>query len=66
MGSKTIKMRQSEDRIKQAIVAAHRAGKCDSNGDVLVNNDGLVIPKPSSFTSSSKTYVVRNGKCVEK
>ena len=66
MGSKTIEMRRDEERIKSAIVAAHRAGKCDKNGDVAVNNDGLVIPKPSGFTSATKTYVVRNGKCVEK
>jgi len=32
MASKTLKQRQSEEEVKQMIVAAHRRGVCDSDG----------------------------------
>jgi len=66
MGSKTIKMRQQEEVIKQAIVRGHRNGICDSDGNSIAGGDGINIPKPRPMGSTAKTYVYRNGKMVEK
>jgi hypothetical protein len=66
MASKTEKMRRQEEVIKDAIVRGHLNGVCDKDGNSVAGGPGINIPKPSSFNSSSKTYVVRNGKLVEK
>jgi hypothetical protein len=66
MGSKCKEMLRQEEVIKQAIVNGHRRGVCNKDGESVAGGPGINIPKPSGFNSSSTTYVVRNGKCVEK
>jgi len=64
MASKTQKHRQSEEKIKNAIVSGHRRGICDKDGNLTVNPDGSIIPMYQK--RRGKTYVYRNGKMVEK
>jgi hypothetical protein len=52
--------------IKRAITSGYQRGVCDKNGDSVLNSDGILVAKPSKTNSASKTFVVRNGKCVEK
>ena len=64
MASKTRKHKQSEEKIKQAIVSGHRRGICDKDGNSTVNPDGAIIPVYPK--RRGKTYVYRDGKMVEK
>lgn len=66
MASKTYKMRQNEERIKDAIVSAHRRGICDSDGNSVPDRFGINTAKPKALGPCAKTYVIRNGKMVEK
>jgi hypothetical protein len=50
--------------IKKAIMDGYKRGICDKNGDSILK-DGILVQKPR-IIGVSKTYVVRNGKCVEK
>jgi hypothetical protein len=52
--------------IKQAIMSGHRRGICNSSGESVLNEQGILVAKPSKTNSASKTFVVRNGKIVEK
>lgn len=66
MASKTIEMRKSEEKIKQAIVSGHRRGVCDKDGNSVPGPGDILVAKPSNLGPCAKTYVIRNGKCVEK
>lgn len=57
-------MRQQEERIKQAIVKGHRNGICDSDGNSLLGEGDILIPKTKNFGSAAKRYVYRDGKMV--
>jgi hypothetical protein len=61
-------MRKNEEKIKQAIVAGHRRGICDSSGNSLLNEHGMPVAKPKPRSSASKTYVYdrKKGKMVRK
>ncbi|MBE3142923.1 MAG: hypothetical protein IMZ61_03250 [Planctomycetes bacterium] len=52
--------------IKRAIMSGHQRGICDKDGNSVVGPHGILVAKPSNTGSSAKTYVVRNGKLVEK
>jgi hypothetical protein len=52
--------------IKRAIVSGHQRGICDKDGNSVLNEHGILVAKPSNLGPAAKTYVVRNGKCVEK
>ena len=64
MASKTKIMRQQEERIKQAIVKGHRNGVCDKDGNSVLGNGDVLIPKTKNLGSAAKRYVYRNGKMV--
>ena len=68
MASKTKEMRQNEEKIKQAIVSGHQRGVCDSSGRSVLNEHGILVAKPRTVSSASKTYVFdkKKGKMVEK
>lgn len=66
MASKTKEMLRQEEVIKQAIVDGHRRGVCNKDGESIAGGCGINIPKPTGRIPGSTTYVVRNGKCVEK
>jgi len=66
MGSKTQEMRRQEEVIKQAIVDGHRRGVCNKDGESIAGGPGINIPKPTPNNPFAKTYVLRNGKLVEK
>ena len=66
MASKTKKMRQQEESIKQAIDSGHRRGICDSEGNSVPGAGDILTAKPRNLGQASKTYVYRNGKMVEK
>lgn len=46
MGSKTKEMRANEEAIKRMIVAGHRRGVMDSEGNTIKNKDGRPVAKP--------------------
>ncbi len=57
--------------VQEAIVRGHRAGVCNSNGETdFVNTINGRYPRATSILRTSgcvgTTYVVRDGKCVEK
>lgn len=60
-------MFKNENKIKDMIVAGHRRGICDSNGDSVKDTNGMFIAK-SVFGHGSvvKTFVCRKGKMVLK
>ena len=55
--------RRNEEVIKELIVKGHQAGLCDKEGNSLDIN-GHMVAAPSK--QSGKTYVLRNGRLVEK
>jgi len=57
---------KNEDPIKDMIARAHRVGACDSSGRSVKRSDGTLVAKPRTGSSMTKTYVLRNGKVVEK
>lgn len=67
MASKTNKMKQQEERIKQLICQGYRNGVCDKNGNSCAGPDGNLRPLYENRNSSvTRKFVIRNGKCVEK
>lgn len=68
MASEKKQMRRNEERIKQAIVAGHQRGVCDSSGNSVLNEHGILVAKPRIRSSAAKTYVFdkKKGKLVEK
>ena len=68
MDSEKKQMRQSEERIKQAIVDGHHRGVCDNSGDSVLNEHGILVAKPRIVSSAAKTYIFdkKKGKLVEK
>lgn len=69
MANKTVKMRQQEEHIKKAIVSAHKRGACDSYGNSVLNEHGILTQKPRFAKSSAvKVFVYdkKQKKLVEK
>ena len=51
-------------QIKEAIVSAHRWGKCDINGASVKTDDGRIIAKPRNL-GRAKRFVIRDGKATQ-
>jgi hypothetical protein len=66
MSSKTKKMRQQEEVVKQQIMDGKRRGVCDGEGETVIQN-GRPAAKPRfpAVSSAVKNYVFRGGKMVE-
>jgi hypothetical protein len=58
--------KQAEEKIKQKIVSAHRRGKCDAEGNSVLDSYGQMVAPPRKMPKVARTYVYRDGKMVEK
>jgi len=58
--------RKQFELIKRSILESYREGKCDLDGNSIVINGVPRAPFHEYCPSVSKTYVIRNGKLVEK
>ncbi len=60
-------MFKNENKIKDMIVAGHRRGICDRNGDSVKNGNGVFVAKPAfGHGSTVSTFICRKGKMVLK
>lgn len=68
MASEKKQMRRNEERIKQAIVSGHQRGVCDSSGNSILNEHGILVAKSRIVSSTAKTYIFdkKKKKLVEK
>lgn len=66
MASKTKEMRRQEEVIKRAIMSGCQRGVCNSYGESVLNEHGVLVAKRRKLGSGAKTFVLRKGKLVEK
>ena len=59
MGSLTEGQRKQEEQIKDAIMRGYRAGKCDKDGNSVVNEHGVHVAKPRNITPTKRKVFKR-------